>query len=132
MNLLRFIHYKRNWHQRKETLIILDGALQRGFVKVVETNDNYHEMGRGDPDPKLNDKYTKRKGLGSCELVYDANDLLVTDSINMGTFNFFDPDRFPIAHIIFDVFPYILWGNSKTDPTTIYERLAQKSNKPIH
>jgi hypothetical protein len=130
MNILKAIHYKRNWKQRKDVSPTLESALGIGYLPF-EGDNCYHTMGTGQPDPKKNVKLTKRKGVGSCEQVFDLLGILVTDPINMGTFNFFDSSRFPVAHLIFDVFPYILWGNCKEDPTTISERLARHTDKPI-
>ena len=46
---------------------------------------------------------------------------IVTDPNNIGTYNYGDPDN--ISHNIKDVLPYIIFGNSPDDTTTIWERI---------
>ena len=97
-------------------------------IDKAESMDSYHEQGQGNPVPSGNDKLVKLDpsgaGNGSFELVYDSNENLVTDPVNMGTYNKCDPTQSKIGHFIKDMLPYYLWGNSKDDPTTIMERIT--------
>jgi len=59
---------------------------------------------------------------GHKEAVYDKNGLLVEDPINMGSYNYYPRREQPLRHFIYDVWPWIKWGNSEDDPTTVKER----------
>ena len=60
---------------------------------------------------------------GHQEAVYDKDGNLVTDSINMGTYNFCNPINDPICHFMLDTYPWIKWGTSPNDSTTKKQRL---------
>lgn len=63
--------------------------------------------------------------------MFDGEDI-VTDDLNMGTFNFVVPSfgwRNPIlwaasrvGHTAVDVLPYWLWGNTANDPSSALDR----------
>ena len=67
-----------------------------------------------------NSKYVSPDGHR--EAVFDHNGRLVTDSYNMGTYNFYGPDN-NIGHIIYDVIPYLLLGNTPDDAFDYWDRL---------
>ena len=54
---------------------------------------------------------------GHHEKIVDANGNLVTDPLNMGTYNFDSPDKWA-RHGLKDVAPYLIWGNSPDDSST--------------
>jgi RHS repeat-associated protein len=57
------------------------------------------------------------------EGVYDAKTgKLVTDAANVGTYNYYDPNKDSVKHMIFDVLPYFIFGNSESDRTGALER----------
>ena len=130
-------HYSRNNKQleHQNSYTKKQDALDNGFyqlgydkgLEVAESMDNYHEMGIGTPSQSGNDKLVKEDlsgdGLGSFELVYDSNDNLVINPVNMGTYNKCDASNSYIGHFIKDMLPYYLWGNSPDDPTTMSERI---------
>lgn len=125
--MIRQWHWNRNKHQQSETYLTLSEALEHGYTrfspgnKDPESQDNFHEQGLGNEG---NDKYTKRKGkLASCELIFNSEGKLVTDPINIGTYNFIDGDVFMLGHYIVDVLPYLLWGNNKDDKSTFKQRV---------
>ena len=92
-----------------------------------EDLDACHENGIGSPSPKGNDKYTMSDGKGgSFELIYDSNGNLVTDEVNKGTYNFADPKglKGKLMHGAKDLLPYLIFGNSEDDPTTMWERIT--------
>lgn len=60
---------------------------------------------------------------GAIELVYDANGNLVKDGINDGSYNYAHPVKDPIGHFEKDIHPWIKWGASQNDPTTVSERI---------
>ena len=64
------------------------------------------------------------------EVVIDQNNKIVTDPLNIGTYNFYNPNGFQGLDLIgsfglhgaLDVSPYEILGNSKYDPTKNYQR----------
>ena len=60
---------------------------------------------------------------GHKEAVYDEAGKLVKDGINDGTYNYAHPVEEPLKHFNRDILPWILWGTSRTDPTSVEERL---------
>jgi hypothetical protein len=77
--------------------------------------NNIHKM-RGENENKV---YTNKDGR---EAVYDKDGKLVTNSYNRGSFNYASYDR-PIEKFFFDIAPWLLWGNTRDDPTSFNERL---------
>lgn len=74
------------------------------------------------------------------EIVLDENDNIVTDPVNAGSYNFYNPDSlfgntnkllggFSL-HDNSDVEPYTLLGNSRTDKTTQFQRVLRWSYLP--
>lgn len=60
---------------------------------------------------------------GHSEAVYGADGKLVKDGINDGTYNFFYYKEEPLLHYSFDTHPWIVWGMSRKDLTTVEERI---------
>lgn len=60
---------------------------------------------------------------GHIEAVYDDKGKLVQDGINDGSYNYAHPIKEPLKHFNRDILPWILWGSSEKDPTTVEERL---------
>lgn len=60
---------------------------------------------------------------GRREAVYDKDGELVQDGINDGSYNFFHPSEQPLNHFSADISPWIVWGQSKTDVTTVKSRI---------
>ena len=78
----------------------------------------FHQIGRGNEN---NEKWTNDKGE---EYVFNPSTnppKLVTNSVNIGTYNF-RPESDLAGHYLLDVLPYLLWGNSESDSTTFEER----------
>lgn len=48
----------------------------------------------------------------------------MTDPVNMGTYNFFNPEKEKILHTVFDVFPYMIYGNTPADMFLYAERIG--------
>jgi hypothetical protein len=61
---------------------------------------------------------------GYSEAVVDENGKLVTDCVNMASYNYFRVDREPWEHFMFDMLPWIESGNCASDPTSREERIA--------
>jgi hypothetical protein len=82
---------------------------------------DFHRQGtRSDgPDPSGNVKFVSPDG--SSEVIFDSSGGIVSDPVNMGTYNFSSPSDF-IGHTIDDVLPYMLLGNTFDDPTSFIDR----------
>ena len=134
-------HYNRNDNQSQFSFSRIEDAEKAGFTQLgtntgedPEDLDNCHENGLGVPNPSGNNKYTMADGKGgSYELVYDSNGNLVTDEVNKGTYNYADPKglKGKMDHGVKDLLPYLIFGNSKDDPTTFGERLMGTLNSPF-
>ena len=56
------------------------------------------------------------------EVVYDKEGNLVTNAWNKGSFNY-APYSQPVDKFLLDIFPWMVWGNARDDPTSIEERI---------
>ena len=83
------------------------------ILKFVYEN-NIHKM-RNEND---NVVYTKVTGE---EAVFNKNGNLVTNDWNQGSFNYGKYEQ-PINKFLLDIWPWLVWGNTKNDPTTFDER----------
>jgi len=77
---------------------------------------NIHRM-RGETENRV---YVSRDGS---EAVYDKNGNLVTNDYNKGSYNYYSNETEPVKKFIFDIAPWLLWGNTRNDPTSFPERL---------
>ena len=84
------------------------------ILKFVYEN-NIHKM-RNEND---NVVYTKETGE---EAVFNKNGDLVTNDWNRGSFNYGKYEQQPINKFLLDIWPWLVWGNTKNDPTTFDER----------
>lgn len=82
---------------------------------------NIHKM-RGESE---NVVYIKKdeEGTGCHEVVYDGNGDIVTNDYNQGSYNYYCYEDYPIKHFNEDILPWLLWGNTKDDPTSFDERM---------
>ena len=83
------------------------------ILKFVYEN-NIHKM-RNEND---NVVYTKETGE---EAVFNKNGNLVTNDWKQGSFNYGKYEQ-PINKFLLDIWPWLVWGNTKNDPTTFDER----------
>ena len=60
---------------------------------------------------------------GHKEAVFDKDGNAVKDGINDASYNYYPANTQPLMHFTFDINPWIMWGNSPTDPTTVNERI---------
>jgi RHS repeat-associated protein len=100
-------HWTRNWWNEpvKELSDVND------WTELTPSESIYHSMGPGNEG---NRKFVSPNGRS--EAVFNCQDKLVTDSANMGTYNYFGP-RFlgGVPHGIADVIPYFIFGNTPAD-----------------
>lgn len=118
-------HYSRNkLNKAPATLGELKGE-KDNWIKMDEDKSLYHMQGEDGLD---NVKYVSIDG--HYEAVYGSGDddaILLTeenDPVNMGTYNFKDPNNDPVGHFLYDMLPYYLWGNSPEDCTDVYDRVV--------
>ena len=60
---------------------------------------------------------------GHKEAVYGKDKKLVQDGVNDGSYNYFHPSEQPLRHFTADISPWIMWGQSRTDKTTVKSRI---------
>jgi len=87
-------------------------------VPVEDGANRYHRFGNGNEG---NVKYLSQDGRR--EGVYSSTGKLVTDPRNMGTYNYYDYRANLLGHFLYDMLPYIKYGNNKNDNTTVIERI---------
>ena len=112
------IHFARNNNQKSDVNYSDISASDSGFRKLPPEKSIFHQIGRGNEN---NEKWTNDKGE---EYVFNPSTnppKLVTNSVNIGTYNF-RPESDLAGHYLLDVLPYLLWGNSESDSTTFEER----------
>lgn len=61
---------------------------------------------------------------GRSEVIFDKNGKVVTSSEDYGTFNYSSPNNDPLGHFMKDVIPWLAWGNSPDDSTSVADRLG--------
>ncbi|WNG19043.1 kelch repeat-containing protein [Cystobacter fuscus] len=106
---LMYLHYSRNSANRTPPR---DVARKQGWTS---TGHYYHRW--GDCDNDKNEKFVSPNG-GHCEAVYDKNGQVVTDPLNMGTYNYGDQSAGfwgNAEHLALDVVPYYILGNTPGD-----------------
>ena len=117
---LKRLHYSRN-ELNKSAPQSTTEAEAMGWVK--EDADHCHQVG---VPGRTNVKYIPSDG-GHGEQIFINKDTIDTSPENMATYNVFNPDESPVLHTIFDVVPWVLWGNSPEDSTTMLERIVMPS-----
>jgi len=60
---------------------------------------------------------------GHKEAVYGKDGKLVKDGVNDGTYNYFGRTEDPLRHFTFDISPWIMWGMSRNEDTTVESRI---------
>lgn len=110
------LHYFRNLLNRAprtldEMLRFNENLPSKIKWRLLEPEKSvFHMYGKGG---EFNLKFVSYDG--KFEAVYNKNGELLTkanDQINMGTYNYADPDD-GIKHFIYDVVPYFKWGNTR-------------------
>ena len=110
LNNLFSFEYNRPKNPNQEELMIIRYILKHTY------ENNIHKM-RGEID---NVVYVHEDGR---EAVFDKDGNLVTNSYNRGSFNYYSNKTEPIKKFIFDIAPWLKWGNTEDDPTSFNERL---------
>lgn len=116
-------HYLRNKLNKNLPQNEAD-AERRGWRKLSAKDSSMHQFNKS--DGVRNSKWVSPSGHR--EVVFTGkgeNQRITTDPRDQGTYNFFDPKKHPLGHATFDVLPYVFWGNSADDSTTIVTRLVK-------
>lgn len=88
-----------------------------GIINFILKNTyeiNIHRM-RGEEE---NQVFTKETGE---EAVFDKDGKLVTNAWNQGSYNYGKYEK-PIQKFELDIWPWLIWGNTRDDPTSFDER----------
>ncbi|MCD4813027.1 hypothetical protein K8S19_04985 [bacterium] len=110
----RNAHYNRN---ENNDVPEYEGDIPEDWIEFPGELKIYHTQGISNAN---NLKYSSLDG--EMEGVY-KDGKLVADSLNMGTYNFGSPKDNWFGHLVLDLVPYYLWGNSPDDPSTMKDRL---------
>ena len=110
---LKQIHYNRNVFNTN-----LPTEKPSDNDPVWEVADaKYHQFSSKDNN---NVKYVSDDGR---EIVYDEQGVVITDPRDIGTYNFCTHEENSVFHGMLDVLPWLVWGNSEEDTTSIIDRL---------
>ena len=104
-------HYDRNDRNTISPLFIRD--LPNNSFQYPDDMSVFHKIGLGN---ELNTKHgVMAEKFLSMEFVFDKQGKLVIDPINIGTYNFVTPKGVMsgIGHILLDVLPYKMFGNTR-------------------
>ncbi|MEG3916398.1 Calx-beta domain-containing protein [Microcoleus sp. w2-18bC1] len=110
----RRLHYGRNVFNNTPSSLY-PNLTDEGWILQKKEDSAFHQQGVGNEN---NTKWVKpdKWWFGSSEAVFTPDGRLVTDSLNGGTYNFFDASwGWGIPHTIFDLAPYEIFGNSPDD-----------------
>ena len=113
-------HYNRN--ALNNSNYTEQELIDRGYQKEPNSADKFHQNNQ--VDGQRNRKYVIGDWFSS-EIVYYSDGTINSTPEDVGTFNVYSGDC-PflniVVHGVFDVVPYMLWGNSDDDSTTIVDR----------
>ena len=126
---LKDLHYNRNTKQDKilkELNVTAEKitAKNSGWTRAPEDKDNYHE----NTSPYNNKYWYSYKGY-ELEVVINETKgkkpYIVTDPRDMGTLNYSRTSlNYGVNHLIHDMIPYYIWGNSEEDQTKFINRVV--------
>jgi len=107
-----------------------------GFKEMSNTAKVWHTYPRDPITNEVLDGWVENRKLIhplGYEVVIDKNGTLVTDPLNIGTYNFYNPGVFGddalignLLHKDYDVRPYNTFGNTVNDPTTEAQRINRR------
>ncbi|WP_395735482.1 RHS repeat-associated core domain-containing protein [Prosthecobacter sp.] len=124
-DVLVFLHYERNMFN--VTPANPNEAIDQKWRRLTDDESIFHQQTNESPCARYNTKYISPDGHS--EVVFNRNGVLVLDPRNIGSYNLFDPLRYPNLHGAFDVVPYVLLGNASNDPSTFSERVMAAPNR---
>ena len=120
--IVQQLHYSRN--SLNNTNYTEEELIQQGYEKENENSDKFHQNNQINGD--RNRKYVIGDWFSS-EVVYYADGTINDSPEDMGTFNVYSGEKIVpniFVHGFLDVLPYMIWGNSINDSTTIIDRIS--------
>jgi hypothetical protein len=114
---LKDLHYSRN--SLNDPPKTEEEAIANDWIKLKPWQTVFHSQGE---NCEANVKYVDP--TGHMEVIFDHLGQRVDDPKNMGTYNYYNPITDPAGHAIYDVVPYLFWGNIPDDPSTISHRIG--------
>jgi uncharacterized protein RhaS with RHS repeats len=102
-------HYLRNYHNENDAVnyrgVTRSDLRKMGFRRLTAWQSRYHQLGKGN---ESNEKWIHPDGR---EVVIRKDGSIDNSIENMGTFNY-GPDPLSMKHVLYDVLPYEMWGNT--------------------
>lgn len=95
--------------------------LQIGFLLTILANTQelkIHQMNGAHGNKVLLHKD------GHKEAVFDHAGNRVNDCLNKGSYNYYHPSKYPLAHFTADMLPWLIFGNCRNDPSTREQRIS--------
>ena len=123
-NPFLFIHaystiLDKDFHYNRNTLIACnEPSYEEAIKKWRESSkffSRYHRHGNGNDG---NRRFVSPDG--HCEAIFTKDGTPVTDDANMASYNY---GTTKIDHVLWDVIPYWMWGNTPNDPTPSFNRI---------
>ena len=117
----RHLHYARNVFN--QTNYTESDLIEQGYTKEPASSDKFHQ------NNQRNNERNRKYVIGdwfSSEVVFYSDGVINNTPEDTGTFNIYSGNN-PVLNILvhgtLDVVPYMLWGNSREDTTTIVDRI---------
>lgn len=120
-------HYSRNTHQPN---FPSNFTSFKNLYDFEESSAYFHKIAlyNGDTSNFANKKYhvtpsshiLNKWSNSKYEVVYSADNKKEENSLVYGTFNYYNTG---INHYLYDVYPYLIWGNDSNDTSLIRERM---------
>jgi len=89
------------------------------YQALANTSEVYIHGMRGATENKV---FLHKDGHNEAVLGPDGKS--VTDCVNRASYNYYHPHKEPLLHFTYDIFPWIVWGNCREDPTSRRERIS--------
>ncbi len=118
--IIKGLHYNRN--ELNETYT-LDELEDMEIEPEESSSSKFHQ--NNTVDGEENKKYVVGEWFSS-EMVFFSDGTVNDTPEDMGTFNVYSGDNVAlnvVIHGVFDVIPYMIWGNSEDDTTTVIDRV---------
>jgi len=118
LSSFQYLHYNRNEIFHNNPPSTMPDENDKNWIELPFDKSVCHQFtAEGEP----NHKFVSFDG--SQEGVYNSSEKLVTDPIDVGTYNFCPHSKSAFGHAVLDVAPWIIWGNSSDDRSSIYGRI---------
>ena len=119
IDIVRFLNGPvRDWLNDTPNKEPEDG--KKGWHKVPKEKSALHGKG--------NRKYVNDNGSETVWTGDKSESEEVTDEENKGTYNYCNDSTSSLGHLMFDVLPWIAFGNGSDDPTSVFDRVGKAYN----